>query len=322
MIEVIDLKKQFYGDVNWLGIKSGIVNAVNGVSFTINEGETLGLVGESGSGKSTLGRLLLRLLEPTSGSIILNGEEINKISVKKFRTMRKELQIIFQNPYAALDDRMIVEDIIYQPLQIHKIVEPSGYKKEIYRLLDMVGLSKDTARKLPHELSGGQRQRVAIAKAISTKPKFLVCDEPVSSLDVSVQSQILNLIMDLQKELNLSCLFISHDLNVISHVSNKIAVMYLGEFVEYGDADNIIKNSKHPYTKALFSAGERTMVDKERDIKICGEIPSAMNRPEGCVFCRRCPQECGICSKEKPVKVMMEDGTEVSCHLYKRGVEA
>ena len=254
MIEVINLKKHFLIKDKIFGENEGVVNAVNGVDFRIGKGETLGLVGESGSGKSTIGRLILRLLEPTEGKIYLEGKDIGTISNKEFRKLRKDLQIVFQNPYSALDYKMTIEDILIQPLQIHKIVPPLEYKNEVRRLLEMVGLSRQDSKKFPHEFSGGQRQRIAIAKALATKPKFVVCDEAVSALDVSVQSQILNLIMDLQDEFGLSYLFISHDLSVIKHISNKVAVMYLGKIVEKGDVDDIFNCPKHPYTKALMSA--------------------------------------------------------------------
>lgn len=320
MIEVINLTKQFLIKDKIFGVNKRVVHAVNGVNFKIEKGETLGLVGESGSGKSTIGRLMLRLLEPSDGKIFLEGRDISTISNKEFRKLRKNLQIVFQNPYSALDYKMTIEDILIQPLQIHNIVKPLEYKKEVLRLLEMVGLSAQDANKLPHEFSGGQRQRIAIAKALATRPKFVVCDESVSALDVSVQSQILNLIMDLQEEFGLSYLFISHDLSVIRHVSNKVAVMYLGKIVEKGSVDDIFDSPKHPYTEALMSASPVPEPSRSIDrIKLQGEIPSAMNIPSGCAFHNRCPKRVAKCETVEPELIELDNGRLVSCHLYEDG---
>lgn len=317
MIEVKDLKKRFIIKSKILGLDEGVVNAVNGVNFKIGKRETLGLVGESGSGKSTTGRLILRLLQPTSGSIFLEGRDISTISNREFRKLRKELQIVFQNPYSALDHKMTVEDILIQPLQIHKIVHPLEYRNEVGRLLEMVGLSKQDRKKFPHEFSGGQRQRIGIAKALATRPKFVVCDEPVSALDVSVQSQILNLTMDLQEEFNLSYLFIAHDLSVIKHVSDKVAVMYLGKIVEKGSVYDIFDSPKHPYTKALMSSSPVPEPGRHiKRIKLAGEIPSPMEVPRGCAFHTRCPEKIHECEIVEPELKELIDGRVVSCHLY------
>lgn len=317
MIEVKNLNKKFIIKDKVFGIEKGVVNAVNGVDFNIEKGETLGLVGESGSGKSTIGRLILRLLEPTDGKVYLDGRDISTIGNREFRKLRKDLQVIFQNPYAALDTKMTVEDILTQPLQIHKIVEPLKYKKEVERLLEMVGLPKEDGKKLPHEFSGGQRQRIAIAKALATRPKFVVCDEAVSALDVSVQSQILNLLMDLQEKFGLSYLFISHDLSVIRHVSNKVAVMYLGKIVEKGEVNDIFEDPRHPYTKALMSASPIPEPGKQINrIKLNGEIPSAMAIPSGCPFHTRCPHKMDKCESLEPNLRELRNGSFVACHLY------
>lgn len=321
MIEVKNLKKHFPVKSKVLGINEGHVHAVNGISFHVESGETLGLVGESGSGKSTTGRLLLRLLEPTEGNVYLDGRDISAIGKKEFRKLRKDLQIVFQNPYSALDYKMTIEDILIQPLQIFKIVGPTEYRQEVVRLLDMVGLAKQDAKKFPHEFSGGQRQRIGIARALATKPKFIVCDEPVSALDVSVQSQILNLTMDLQEAFGLSYLFIAHDLSVIRHVSDRVAVMYLGKIVEKGKVEDIFDAPKHPYTEALISAAPLPVPGRTLSrIKLTGEIPSAMHLPVGCAFFGRCPKRLVRCETEPPETIALEGNRTVACHLYDKGV--
>lgn len=322
MIEVRDLTKTFTIKSKLLGVPEGQVHAVNGINFHVNEGETLGLVGESGSGKSTTGRLMLRLLEPTSGKILLKGQDISQIKNRDFRRMRKDLQIVFQNPYSALDYKMTIEDILIQPLQIFKVVSPLMYKKEVARLLNLVGLSSEDAKKLPHEFSGGQRQRIGIARALATRPKFVVCDEPVSALDVSVQSQILNLTMDLQEEFGLSYLFIAHDLSVIRHVSHRVAVMYLGQIVEMGPVDDLFNSPLHPYTKALMSAAPLPDPNKTPNrIAIKGEIPSAMQIPKGCPFHTRCAHAMPICSDVVPETITIGEGRTIACHLYRQEVQ-
>lgn len=316
MIEVKDLRKEFTVKNNIFNNDKKTVHAVNGISFKIDHNETLGLVGESGSGKSTTGRLILRLLEPTSGQVLLEGRDISTISNRDFRKLRKDIQILFQNPYSSLDFKMTIEDIIIQPLQIHKIVKATEYRSEVERLLELVGLSKKDRKKFPHEFSGGQRQRIIIARALSTNPKFIVCDEPVSELDVSIQSQILNLLKDFQKDFGLSYLFIAHDLSVIRHVSHKVAVMYLGKIVEYGKEVDLFTSPLHPYTKALMSASPIPNPDATKNrIKLSGEIPSAMEIPRGCSFHTRCPNKMEICQLEEPLLQELDNGRQVSCHL-------
>lgn len=322
MIEVKDLRKEFTVKNNIFSKDKKTVHAVNGVSFKIDPNETLGLVGESGSGKSTTGRMILRLLQPTSGQVLLEGRDISTISNKEFRKLRKDLQILFQNPYSSLDFKMTIEDIIISPLQIHKIVKPTEYRSEVERLLELVGLSKKDRKKFPHEFSGGQRQRIIIARALSTNPKFIVCDEPVSELDVSIQSQILNLLKDFQKEFGLSYLFIAHDLSVIRHVSHKVAVMYLGKIVEYGEEDELFSSPLHPYTRALMSASPVPDPGATRNrIKLSGEIPSAMEIPKGCSFHTRCPNKMEVCQLEEPILQELDNKRLVSCHLVAQEVE-
>ncbi len=315
IIEVRDLKKHFEITPAGSPYKS-YVRAVDGVSFDILEGETLGLVGESGCGKSTTGRLILRLIKPTSGEIFLEGRDIYDISEKELRRIRKDIQVVFQNPYSALDPRMTIEDILSEPLSIHKIVFKYDYDKEVRRLLDLVGLCAEDARKFPHEFSGGQRQRIGIARAIAARPKFIICDEPVSALDVSVQSQILNLLDDLQKELKVSYLFIAHGLNVIRHVSNKVGVMYLGKIVESGSVEEIFDSPLHPYTKALLSSAPvpDPFSRREREV-LKGEIPSPVSPPGGCSFHPRCRYAMNICREKKPFIQAVIGEHKVSCHL-------
>lgn len=290
LLEVKNLVKKFPITGGLLGREVTSVKAVNDVSFSIKKGETLGLVGESGCGKTTLGRSILRLIEPTSGNVFFNGVDITTLNDKDMREMRRKMQIIFQDPYASLNPRMTVGNILIEPMKIHGLYpNKDERKKRLYQLLDYVQLPKDALNKYPHEFSGGQRQRVCIARALAVEPEFIVCDEPVSALDVSVQAQVVNLLMDLQKELGLTYLFIAHDLKVVEYISSRVAVMYLGNVVELAESSELYGNSRHPYTKALFSAIPNPNPNIEKDrIILEGDIPSPMSPPPGCHFNPRC----------------------------------
>ena len=308
----------------WFPILGGVlkrevarVHAVSGVSFEVTEGETLGLVGESGCGKSTVGRTLLRLYEADGGSVEFNGKDLSHLTKDELRDVRKDIQMIFQDPYESLNSRMTVRQIIREPFEIHGVGDKAFRESEIQRLLKRVGLPASAADKYPHEFSGGQRQRIGIARAIALNPKIVICDEPVSALDVSIQSQVVNLLLELQEELGLSYVFIAHDLAVVRHVSDKVAVMYLGEIVEYTDADNIYEKPMHPYTQALISAIPEAdpTLNKQR-IVLEGEVPSPINPPSGCKFNPRCMYATEKCKTEKPVYRPVEGEKEhfVACH--------
>lgn len=295
----------------------GYVRAVENVSFTIYRGETLGLVGESGCGKTTTGRSILRLIEPTSGKVYFNGIDITALSRKELAPLRREMQIIFQDPYGSLNPRMTIGDIIGEGLEIHKIASGREKERRIMELLEVVGLPPAYMRRYPHEFSGGQRQRIGIARALAVNPKFIVCDEPVSALDVSIQSQIINLLKDLQKQFELTYLFIAHDLSVVKHMSNKIAVMYLAKIVEYASTEELFANPKHPYTLALMSAIPIPDPDvKKQRIVLQGDLPSPSNPPKGCRFNTRCPKVMDICREVEPE--LKDIGKEhlVACHLW------
>lgn len=285
-------------------IKGGILNrevaavrAVSDVSFDIHKGETLGLVGESGCGKSTLGRAILRLIEPTAGEVLYRGQDILKLDPEEMRRLRRKMQIIFQDPYASLNPRMTVEQILSEPIEIHGLARSREEKrKRIFHLADLVGLRKESIQRYPHEFSGGQRQRICIARALAVEPEFIVCDEPVSALDVSIQAQIVNLLQDLQKELGLTYLFIAHDLKVVEHISTRVAVMYLGKIVEMAESEVLYENPQHPYTQALLSAipiPDPTL--KKKRIILRGDVPSPINPPAGCHFHPRCPKVTAQC---------------------------
>jgi oligopeptide/dipeptide ABC transporter ATP-binding protein len=299
LIEVKDLCKKFPIKGGLFGREVGAVNAVNNVSFKIKKGETLGLVGESGCGKTTLGRSILRLIEPTSGEIIFNGQNIVNFTPAEMRATRRKMQIIFQDPYASLNPRMTVGDILSEPMEIHELhTGKNNRKARMLELLNQVQLPSDALNKYPHEFSGGQRQRICIARALAVEPEFIVCDEPVSALDVSVQAQVVNLLMDLQRDLGLTFLFIAHDLKVVEYISNRVAVMYLGNMIEVAESSELYGNAKHPYTKALFSAIPHASTSgRVGRIILEGDIPSPMNPPSGCHFNPRCwnaKEECRI----------------------------
>jgi oligopeptide/dipeptide ABC transporter ATP-binding protein len=295
------------------------VKAVDDVSFQIKKGETLGLVGESGCGKTTIGRSLLRLIEPTGGKVIFEGKDVTAMNHKELKDVRKDMQIIFQDPYSSLNPRMTVGGMITEILKFHKIAEGEKAEKRVYELLEIVGLSRLHARRYPHEFSGGQRQRIGIARALSVEPKFIVCDEPVSALDVSIQSQIINLLQDLQNELGLTYLFISHDLSVVEHLSDRVCVMYLGQIVEAADCKDLYDKPMHPYTEALLSAVPVPDPRKKTQrIILKGDVPSPANVPTGCYFHPRCPKIIkGQCEHIEPVLAAVNQSTHyVKCILY------
>jgi len=319
LLEVQNLKKYFPIKKGVFSKTIGYVKAVDDVSFVIKQGETLGLVGESGCGKTTIGRSLLRLIEPTDGKVSFEGKDVMAMKHEELKKIRKDMQIIFQDPYSSLNPRMTVGGMITEILKYHQIAEGDAAEKRVMELLEKVGLSRLHARRYPHEFSGGQRQRIGVARALSVEPKFIVCDEPVSALDVSIQSQIINLLQDLQKELGLTYLFISHDLSVVEHISDRVAVMYLGQIVEVADCADLYKNVRHPYSEALLSAVPiPDPKAKRKRIILQGDVPSPANAPSGCYFHPRCPKiKKGECEHIRPVLASLNQTShEVKCILY------
>jgi oligopeptide transport system ATP-binding protein len=316
LLEARNLVKDFRLPGGWLAGKTRHVRAVDGINFSVMPGEALGLVGESGCGKTTLGRLLLRLLEPTAGEVWFNGRSLTDLTNDQLRQIRPQMQIVFQNPLESLSPRLKVIDIVAEPLRTHKIVEAGQIRERVTTLLEQVGLSRQHLERYPHEMSGGQCQRVAIARALALQPKLLILDEPTSALDVSVQAQILNLLDDLRQQHGLTYIFISHDLSVVQHISDRIGVMYLGRLVEIGASETIFARPAHPYTQALLAAIPLPVVDPFHEIPLLpGSVPSPLNPPSGCRFHTRCPLVEDHCRHVSPQLHEIEPGWEVSCHL-------
>ena len=317
ILRVNHLKKYFPIKGGFFGGVTGQVKAVDDVSFSIKRGTTMGLVGESGCGKSTTGRTILRLIEKTDGTILFNGEDISTYNKEEIRKLRTKMQIIFQDPYSSLSPRLPIGEIIGEAVREHKLVSKAEYDDYVTKVMQDCGLQPYHKDRYPHEFSGGQRQRICIARALALNPEFVVCDEPVSALDVSIQAQIINLLQELQEKRNLTYLFISHDLSVVEHISDTVGVMYLGGLVETGETDDIFANPLHPYTKALFSAIPMPDPDIKKDRVILeGDIPSPANPPKGCKFHTRCKACMGICKEQVPEAVDVGNGHVVKCHLY------
>jgi oligopeptide/dipeptide ABC transporter ATP-binding protein len=311
LVKHFPIKKGFFSSA-----EAGTVRAVDGISFAVARGETLGLVGESGCGKSTTGRLLLRLIEPTAGEIRYDATDLAKLSPRDMRERRRDLQIIFQDPFSSLNPRMTVESIITEPLVIHGIGDAASRRARAHELLDVVGMARSYGNRYPHEFSGGQRQRIGIARALALRPQFIVCDEPVSALDVSIQAQVINLMQDLQKEFGLTYLFISHNLAVIRHIAGRVAVMYLGKIVELTDKHSLYSEPKHPYTQALLSAIPIANPERRRQrVVLGGDVPSPLNPPSGCRFHTRCAYAEARCKTIEPPLVDIGSGHQVACHL-------
>lgn len=309
ILQVKNLSKHFK-------VESGFLQAVDGLNFDIYKGETFGLVGESGCGKSTAGRTILRLYEPTAGEVLFEGQDIYALSPKEMKEHRKEMQMIFQDPYASLDPRMTVEEIIAEPLVIYGIGNKKERRERVIELLEMVGLSAEHSLRFPHEFSGGQRQRIGIARSLALKPKFIICDEPISALDVSIQAQVVNLLKDVQKKLGLTLLFIAHDLSMVRYISDRVAVMYLGKLMEVGTTEDFYANPLHPYTKALLSAIPIADPDEQRkrvQIELEGDVPSPINMKPGCRFVDRCPYGDDTCRGRDPEMEEILPGQYVAC---------
>ena len=317
LLKVENLKKYFPIRTGMFARHTGDVRAVDDISFEVYEGETLGIVGESGCGKSTTGRVIMRLHEPTDGKVTFDGVELTGLSAEEMRKTRREIQMVFQDPYASLNPRHTVEKILMEPLIVHGIGTAAEQKKKVIEYLEIVGLSSYHAKRYPHQFSGGQRQRIGIARALMTNPKLIIADEPVSALDVSIQAQVLNLMQKLQEDLNLTYIFIAHDLGVVRHISNRVGVMYLGRMVELAPSENLYAEPLHPYTQALLSAVPipDTVYEREK-ILLTGDIPSPSSPPTGCTFHTRCPLVMDMCKKQVPQFKEVKPGHSVACHLY------
>jgi oligopeptide/dipeptide ABC transporter ATP-binding protein len=316
LVEVRGLVKHFPIRKGILSRVASLVHAVDGISFTINAGETFGLVGESGCGKSTAGKVILGLLPPTAGEVRLNGQRIDNLSRRRMRDVRRDLQVVYQDPYSSLNPRMTVGDIIAEPIINFQLADAAGSRRRVLELLDHVGLPREAVRRYPYEFSGGQRQRIGIARALAPKPSIIVCDEPVSALDVSVQAQVINLLMDLQREFGLSYLFVAHDIAVVEHLSHRVAVMYLGQIVELADKRSLFAAPQHPYTEALLSAVPRPEPNRASTrIMLKGDVPSPIAPPSGCRFHTRCPYAFDRCRTEEPRLREVAPGHIAACHL-------
>lgn len=321
LLRVKGLKKYFPIKAGILGKHVGDVKAVDDVSFELMEGETLGIVGESGCGKSTTGRSIMRLLEPTEGEVYFEGKNITAMSKEELRKARRDIQMVFQDPYASLNPRHNVQKILEEPLKVHGIGDAKERKEKVEKLLGIVGLSSYHAQRYPHQFSGGQRQRIGIARALMTNPKLIIADEPVSALDVSIQAQVLNLMKDLQKELRLTYIFIAHDLGVVRHISDRVGVMYLGKMVELAASEDLYDEPLHPYTQALLAAVPVPDPDFKRETALLtGDIPSPANPPSGCTFHTRCPFKMDACTTQKPSLVEVKPGHSVACHLFDEAI--
>lgn len=317
LLEVRNLKKYFTVDTNFFGKPTKFLKAVDGISFTLQKGKTLGIVGESGCGKSTMGRSLLRLYDGVEGEILFKGQDVNKLKNRAFDKLRPNMQMIFQDPYASLSPRLTVGEIIGESARQHKLVSRAEFHDYVLHVMNMCGLQPHYFERYPHEFSGGQRQRICIARALALKPELVVCDEPVSALDVSIQAQVINMLIDLREQLGLTYIFISHDLSVVKHISDDVGVMYLGNIVEYGSKESIFNNTLHPYTKALFSAVPVPNPHvKMNRIMLKGDIPSPVNPPKGCKFHTRCEHCMEICERIAPEYRQVEEGHFCACHLY------
>ncbi|HOJ33288.1 MAG TPA: dipeptide ABC transporter ATP-binding protein [Candidatus Hydrogenedentes bacterium] len=317
LLRVENLKKYFPIYTGVFSRVTGVVKAVDGISFSVQRGKTLSLVGESGCGKTTAGRCILRLIEPTSGTTIFDGISINTLKPHDLRRLRRRMQPVFQDPFGSLNPRMTVYSVLAEILAVHNLVPRNKRRDRIYELLEMVGLSPESADRYPHEFSGGQRQRIGIARALAVEPELIVADEPISALDVSIQAQILNLLMDLQRRLGLTYIFISHDLSVVRHISDHVAVMYLGKIVEIGSAEDIFERAVHPYTKALLAAAPTPDPDRKRTrIILQGDVPSPINPPSGCPFHPRCPDAKDSCKHQDQVLTAVTEEHAAACHIH------